>query len=100
GARLSPSPMPNRSSDPVSVGRGVPRVGFDCSQLVHAAYAAAGIQLPRVAQEQFDVGPPVPSESPVQPGDLVLGDGRLDVCHVGIYVGAGEMIDAFILGLK
>src|SRR5207248_1842892 len=30
--------------------------GFDCSGLVQAAFASAGIQLPRVAQAQYDVG--------------------------------------------
>src|SRR5262249_47707379 len=30
--------------------------GFDCSGLVQAAYASAGIQLPRVAQAQYDAG--------------------------------------------
>lgn len=69
--------------------------GFDCSGLAQAAYGAAGIALPRVAQQQFDAGPAVPDGSSVVPGDLVFfGDGPTSVDHVGLYVGAGEMIDA------
>ena len=69
--------------------------GFDCSGLVQAAYRSAGISLPRVAQAQFDAGPAVPDNATVQPGDLVFyGSGPSGVDHVGLYVGAGEMIDA------
>lgn len=69
--------------------------GFDCSGLSQAAYGAAGIQLPRVAQDQFGHGPPVPDRSTVHPGDLLFfGSGPTGVDHVGIYVGAGLMIDA------
>lgn len=69
--------------------------GFDCSGLVQAAYHQAGIDLPRVAQDQFDAGPPVPDGTGVQPGDLLFfGSGADGVDHVGLYVGAGEMIDA------
>ena len=69
--------------------------GFDCSGLVQAAFAHAGVVLPRVAQDQYDAGPLVPGGAPVEPGDLVFfGGGATSVDHVGIYVGAGEMIDA------
>jgi cell wall-associated NlpC family hydrolase len=69
--------------------------GWDCSGLVQAAYRAAGVALPRVAQDQFDAGPPVPVGATVQPGDLVFfGASPTAVDHVGLYVGAGEMIDA------
>lgn len=69
--------------------------GFDCSGLVQAAYAAAGIQLPRVAQAQYDAGPPVPAGQPLQPGDLVFfGADPAGVTHVGIVVSPGEMVDA------
>ena len=69
--------------------------GFDCSGLVQAAYAAAGLHLPRVAQDQFDAGPPVPDDGTVMPGDLVFfGASTRSVDHVGLYVGGGEMIDA------
>ncbi len=68
--------------------------GWDCSGLVQAAYAAAGVALPRVAQTQFDAGPAV-TATPVEPGDLVFfGTGPQAVDHVGLYVGAGEMVDA------
>ena len=69
--------------------------GFDCSGLAQAAYRAGGISLPRVAQAQFGAGPNVSGTSTVQPGDLVFfGTGPSGVDHVGLYVGAGEMIDA------
>jgi cell wall-associated NlpC family hydrolase len=69
--------------------------GFDCSGLAQAAFRSAGITLPRVAQAQFDAGPPVAGGTAVEPGDLVFfGTGTAGVDHVGIYVGAGEMIDA------
>jgi cell wall-associated NlpC family hydrolase len=69
--------------------------GFDCSGLAQAAYRSAGITLPRVAQDQFDAGPAVRAGTEVAPGDLIFfGSGPTGVEHVGLYVGAGEMIDA------
>ena len=74
---------------------GTGRGGFDCSGLVQAAYRSAGIALPRVAQAQFDAGPAVPGDTTVRPGDLIFfGTGTSGVDHVGLYVGAGEMVDA------
>ena len=80
-------------------GDETPGVGFDCSGLVQAAYRAAGISLPRVAQDQYDAGPQLPAGTPLQPGDLVFfGTESTDVTHVGIYVGTtgGQafMVDA------
>ena len=69
--------------------------GFDCSGLVQAAYETAGIALPRVAQDQYDAGPPVPAGTAPEPGDLVFfGAGPDAVEHVGIVVGGTEMVDA------
>ncbi len=69
--------------------------GFDCSGLVQAAYAAAGITLPRVAGDQYNAGPLVPSGTDLQPGDLVFfGTGTDHITHVGIYLGDSQMIDA------
>jgi len=69
--------------------------GFDCSGLVQAAYAAAGVHLPRVAQAQFDAGPRLGARTRLAPGDLVFfGAGPRAVSHVGLYLADGEMVDA------
>ena len=69
--------------------------GYDCSGLVQAAYRAAGVQLPRVAQTQYDAGPLLPPLTSPAPGDLVFfGASATSVSHVGISIGAGAMIDA------
>jgi len=76
-------------------GGETPGVGFDCSGLVQAAYKVAGISLPRVAQDQYDAGPILPSGTPLEPGDLVFFGGRPDgIDHVGIVVTPGVMVDA------
>jgi cell wall-associated NlpC family hydrolase len=70
-------------------------VGFDCSGLVQAAYKVAGVKLPRVAQDQYNAGPQVPTGAPVEPGDLVFfGNGPSSIDHVGIVVAPGLMVDA------
>lgn len=75
-------------------GGEAPGVGFDCSGLAQWAWAQVGVSLPRVAQAQYDAGPPV-SVAGLVPGDLVFfGAGPGAVEHVGIYVGSGRMIDA------
>jgi hypothetical protein len=72
------------------------RVGFDCSGLAQAAWQAAGVRIPRVAQGQFDAGPHLGAGDGLEVGDLVFfGSGPSDVTHVGIVVDpSGEMIDA------
>jgi cell wall-associated NlpC family hydrolase len=80
-------------------GGETPGVGFDCSGLTQAAYKAAGLTLPRVAQEQFDAGPSLPAGSVLEPGDLVFfGSGPTEVGHVGLYLGVQggrtTMVDA------
>ena len=76
-------------------GGETPGVGFDCSGLVQAAYKAAGITLPRVAQDQYDATIKLGPGDPLEPGDLVFfGGSTADVTHVGIYVGNGQMVDA------
>jgi cell wall-associated NlpC family hydrolase len=80
---------------PYRWGGETPGVGFDCSGLVQAAYEAAGITLPRVAQDQFDAGPQLSPGAPLETGDLVFfGGGPADVDHVGLVVTAGIMVDA------
>lgn len=69
--------------------------GFDCSGLVQSAFAAGGIPLPRIAQDQFDAGPLLAPEEEPGLGDLVFfGSGPNGITHVGISIGNGQMIDA------
>ncbi|UJW32611.1 C40 family peptidase [Saccharothrix sp. AJ9571] len=72
--------------------------GFDCSGLTKAAYAAAGITLPRTAHTQFHAGPHVPDGQPLLPGDLVFYGTPAKVHHVGLYIGNGKMINAPTFG--
>ncbi|MFD5750970.1 NlpC/P60 family protein [Streptomyces sp. NPDC127033] len=70
---------------------------FDCSGLTQAAYRTVGIELPRVANDQYNAGKH-PSRDELLPGDLVffsddLTDSRA-IRHVGLYVGGGYMINA------
>ena len=73
-----------------------PGVGFDCSGLSQAAYAAAGVSIPRVAEQQFLAGPALPPGASLAPGDLVFfGPAPGDATHVGLVVDpGGEMVDA------
>jgi hypothetical protein len=80
-------------------GGETPGVGFDCSGLVQAAYAVAGVSLPRVAQDQYDATPKLAPDGGLEPGDLVFfGGGPGSIDHVGLFVGviAGQyvMVDA------
>jgi cell wall-associated NlpC family hydrolase len=63
---------------------------YDCSGLVQAAWAAAGVAIPRTTFEDWDSLPHIPVSQMV-PGDLIIYDGE---GHVAIYVGNGYIIDA------
>jgi len=66
---------------------------YDCSGLVQAAYAAAGVALPRTSQAQQMAATPVTDP---QPGDLVFMGPSTQLgtaSHVGIVIGGGQMID-------
>jgi cell wall-associated NlpC family hydrolase len=63
---------------------------YDCSGLAQAAWAAAGVAIPRDTYEQWAALPHI-SSSAIQPGDLLYYDG---VGHVAVYVGDGYIIDA------
>jgi hypothetical protein len=80
-------------------GNGTPEQGgrFDCSGLTQAAYRTVDIELPRVANDQYNAGPH-PSRDELLPGDLVFFSDDLTnsraIRHVGLYVGGGYMINA------
>jgi cell wall-associated NlpC family hydrolase len=64
--------------------------GFDCSGLAQAAWAHAGVAIPRDSYGQW-AGLPHVSLNTIEPGDLLIYDGE---GHVAIYVGNGYIIDA------
>jgi cell wall-associated NlpC family hydrolase len=64
---------------------------YDCSGLTQAAWAAAGVSLPRTTWEQVKVGTRV-SISDLEPGDLIFY--YSDISHVAMYIGNGQMIQA------
>ncbi len=72
---------------------------FDCSGLMQAAWAHAGVAISRTTSTQVHDGVAVGSLSQVQPGDLVFipgADGTpANPGHVGMFVGNGYMVDAY-----
>jgi cell wall-associated NlpC family hydrolase len=70
---------------------------YDCSGLVYAAYAAAGIHIARTTYQWQQDGPVIPL-SQIQPGDLLFSAGSdgtpADPGHVVMYLGGGQVIQA------
>jgi peptidoglycan DL-endopeptidase CwlO len=77
-------------------GTGPCQRGYDCSGLAQAAWAAAGVQIPRDSYSQWAALPHVPLSS-LEPGDLLIYNGE---GHVAIYVGGGYIIDAPQTGMN
>ncbi|HVB42211.1 MAG TPA: NlpC/P60 family protein [Streptosporangiaceae bacterium] len=77
--------------------------GFDCSGLMLAAWASAGISIPRVSWDQMSSLPAVALHNSsgafttayLEPGDILGFAGN---SHVGMYVGGNEVIDAPVPG--
>lgn len=68
-------------------GGTTPGQGLDCSGLTQWAYRDAGVEIPRLAQEQ-GVGVQV-SQQDLAPGDLLVWDG-----HVAMYIGNDQIVEA------
>lgn len=65
---------------------------YDCSGLVQASWAAAGVYLPRTTYEQVTVGYAVPAIlQDLEPGDVIFYNGDE---HEALYVGGGLVIHA------
>jgi cell wall-associated NlpC family hydrolase len=73
---------------------GTDQNGFDCSGLIHHAYAENGIILPRVSRDQARTGRFVePQIDHIRPGDILgFAVEGTRVTHVGLYVGNGQFI--------
>ena len=68
--------------------------GIDCSAYTQQIYAQVGINLPRTADVQYEVGTPI-SRSELLPGDEVFFTTyTYGASHCGIYLGDGNFIHA------
>jgi cell wall-associated NlpC family hydrolase len=72
---------------------------FDCSGLVHAAWAAAGVSIGRTTLTQIHDGTPIADLHQIEPGDLLFIPGdegtRAQPRHVGLYAGHNRVINAY-----
>jgi cell wall-associated NlpC family hydrolase len=70
---------------------------FDCSGLVYAAYATAGVRIARTTFEWYLDGPQVPLDQ-IEPGDLLFSAGSdgtpANPGHVVMYLGGGQVVQA------
>ena len=70
---------------------------YDCSGLTGAAYAAAGLALPRTSRQQWYAGPQV-ALGQLEPGDLLFWADDVSnpatIHHVALYAGNGLMVAA------
>ncbi|WP_424217290.1 C40 family peptidase (plasmid) [Streptomyces sp. BI20] len=66
---------------------------YDCSGLVQAAFRQAGVDLPRVSQEQSASGHEV-DLSALRPGDLLYWGSSGAATHVAVYIGDGVYVGA------
>lgn len=64
---------------------------FDCSGITSAAWAAAGVPIPRTSQQQWAQLPHVDVKD-MRPGDLIVY--FADASHIAMYVGDGAMVHA------
>ena len=75
---------------------GADPAGFDCSGLVQYVFAQYGISVPRVVEQQYEVGDTI-RPSDIRPGDLIFfntkknGDGA---SHVAIAIGTDSFVHA------
>jgi cell wall-associated NlpC family hydrolase len=70
--------------------------GFDCSGLVQYVFAQYGIDVPRVVEEQYEVGDMI-DPSDIKPGDLIFFNTKRrgdDASHVAIAIGGDGFVHA------
>lgn len=82
--------------DYISGGSSPDDGGFDCSGLVQYVYGEAGINLPRLEKDQYEVCEEIEAEN-IQPGDLIFYKNETsngEIGHVAIYLGNGKVFEA------
>ena len=73
---------------------GAAPTGFDCSGFIQYVFAQIGVNLPRTADVQYELGRKI-MRSDLQPGDLVFFETyEPGASHDGIYVGEGNFVAA------
>jgi cell wall-associated NlpC family hydrolase len=74
---------------------------WDCSGLVQAAWASAGVTIPRTTYQQVKAGSAVADPATLRPGDLVFTAGSSGTVanpgHVGMFIGAGGDGNLYII---
>ena len=67
--------------------------GFDCSGFLQFVFAKHGLNIPRLADDQYRLGVSVKNIKSLEPGDLVFFTTYTSgVSHCGIYLGKGDFI--------
>lgn len=82
--------------DYISGGSSPDDGGFDCSGLVQYVYGEAGINLPRLEKDQYEVCEEIEAEN-IQPSDLIFYKNETsngEIGHVAIYLGNGKVFEA------
>lgn len=70
-------------------------MGIDCSGFTQVVYKALGINIPRDASQQVEIGKNVQFPSQSEPGDLAFFDNEEgQITHVGIMLNASTIIHA------
>ena len=67
--------------------------GFDCSGLVHYAYAQAGVAVPRTTGQLWAAAEDV-DRSELRPGDILFFSIEGKMSHVGMYLGERRFVHA------
>ena len=70
--------------------------GFDCSGLVQYVFAQYGIRVPRVVEQQYEIGDRI-RPSDIKPGDLLFFNTKKDgdhASHVAIAIGHDSFVHA------
>jgi cell wall-associated NlpC family hydrolase len=77
--------------------------GFDCSGFTQYIYRHFGLELPRIAVDQYSeqYGTIITDPNALQPGDLVFFVNTFEpgISHVGIYIANGDIVQAMSPGI-